>query len=181
MKIYTKQGDKGTTSLANGTRVAKTDNRIEAIGTIDELNSWVGLLIDELQEDTHRKQLTKIQQDLFYINAIIAQYKSSDNNKIQQRLFDQVSYFEKEIDDMQYHLQPLNHFILYGGHIIISHIHMARSICRRAERRVVAIDIDNILPEVLIYFNRLNDYLFVFARYVAIQLKVEEKFWIPKL
>ncbi|MGL6022773.1 MAG: cob(I)yrinic acid a,c-diamide adenosyltransferase [Chitinophagaceae bacterium] len=179
MKIYTRQGDKGTTSLADATNVPKDDPKIEAIGTIDELNCWIGLLIDELHRDVEKEELTAIQKTLFQINALIAQYRLLDNNKIQCLLKNSIIYFEKRIDEMEQELPKLHHFILYGGHIIVSHIHIARAICRKVERRVVALQkMGILLGESIIYFNRLNDYFFVFARYTAKNLMVEEKYWI---
>ncbi|MCX7543996.1 cob(I)yrinic acid a,c-diamide adenosyltransferase [Marinicella gelatinilytica] len=168
-RIYTRSGDAGETGLADGTRIGKHQNLVEAIGDIDELNAHVGLIrADQPQADIDA-QLAVIQHHLFDIGAQVAQFK---DNPIKQR---QVQQLEQWIDAFQAELTPIKQFILPAGNRIGSHVHLARSICRRAERHVwLAAEKHDIEIEVLHYLNRLSDYLFVLARALN---KKQEVFW----
>ncbi len=181
MKIYTKTGDKGTTSLFGGKRVSKHHIRVEAYGTIDELNAYIGLLRDQSISIDSKKSLLRIQNELFVLGSLLATppekvNKQKDTNKIEKQ---HVSYLEKEIDKMNENLAAMTHFILPGGHTIVSYCHIARNICRRAERRVVHLAEESQVDAVLIgYLNRLSDYLFVLARKLSKDLQVKETLWI---
>ncbi len=190
-KIYTKTGDKGTTGLFGGRRVSKDFEQIEAYGNVDELNSYIGLLRDcigELNIENKNKivqLLTDIQDRLFSIGAHLA----TDLSKIEKvkdmlpPLQDKdVLILEQSIDEMEKLLEPMKFFILPGGHQLVSHCHIARCICRRAERSVVKFlhVQEDIEPQILPYLNRLSDYLFVLARYLTKKLNVSETPWIPK-
>ncbi|WP_426668160.1 cob(I)yrinic acid a,c-diamide adenosyltransferase [Mucilaginibacter sp. McL0603] len=182
MKIYTKTGDKGYTSLIGGTRVPKHHLRIESYGTVDELNSYIGLIRDQ-DITTHDKQLLKeIQDRLFTIGSSLA----SDPEKSKMIIPDlhdaDIELLEKEMDAMNHNLPELRHFILPGGNNAISFCHIARCVCRRAERLSVHLSeesqVDN---KVNIYLNRLSDYLFVLARKIGNDQKVPENQWIPRV
>lgn len=187
MKIYTKKGDKGITSLFGGKKVPKYHIRVEAYGTIDELNSYIGLLHDQPINEKIKAILFKIQNELFVIGSSLA--TPPENEKLKngkERLqIDKInslkiSFLEKEIDDMNESLPTMTHFILPSGHTIVSYCHIARNICRRAERRVVALAEESHVDEsILSYLNRLSDYLFVLARKLTINLGVKETRWIP--
>ncbi len=188
MKIYTKTGDKGKTSLFGGTKVPKHHIRIESYGTVDELNSHLGLVRDQ-KIDLHLKEmLAEIQNKLFTVGAILA----TDPEKVmlkngKARLTipkisnDDIELLEKEIDTMNDELPPMTHFILPGGHQTVSFCHIARCVCRRAERLAAALnDLEPFQPEILMYLNRLSDYLFVLARKLSKDLQADEVQWIPK-
>ena len=182
MKIYTKTGDKGNTSLFTGTRVPKHHIRIESYGTVDELNSVLGLVRDQ-DIDTHSKEsLVKIQDKLFTVGAILATEPKKDNRlKIPRIEEEDIQFLEREIDQMNEDLPPMTHFILPGGHTTVSYCHVARTTCRRAERMISYLHEKEPVPEnVIAYINRLSDYLFVLARKLSKQLKAEEVKWIPK-
>jgi len=188
VKIYTKTGDNGTTALFGGTRVAKHNIRIESYGTLDELNSYLGLLRDQ-EIDTHSKEvLIKIQEKLFVIGAILAtdpQKATLKNGKerlnIDKVSPDDISFLEQEMDTMDEQLPPMTHFILPGGHQTVSFCHISRSVCRRAERLATALYQEVPFEEnALKYLNRLSDYLFVLARMLSKQLQAEEIKWIPE-
>jgi cob(I)alamin adenosyltransferase len=183
MKIYTKTGDKGTTSLIGGTKVLKSNERIEAYGTIDELNSHIGLCRD-LISDTHlQSSLKEIQDRLFTIGAALACDPDKESRmKIPDLKLEDVLHLEKEMDSMDEMLEPLQQFILPGGHPTVSQIHITRCVCRRAERLIVQLLIreegdDNLIIQ---YMNRLSDYLFILARYVAKSMNIEETNWNPR-
>jgi len=182
MKIYTKTGDEGFTSLYGGKRVTKNHARIEAYGTIDELNAFLGLLRDQEISKHHKIFLLQVQTELFSIGAIMA--TPNDNKKrlnIQKVKPEQIEGLELEIDRMDEELPQMTHFILPGGHPIVSYCHVARTICRRAER--LAYELNHFEPleaEVLKYLNRLSDYLFVLARKLTLENRVEEIKWIPE-
>ncbi|WP_010177337.1 cob(I)yrinic acid a,c-diamide adenosyltransferase [Aquimarina agarilytica] len=183
MKIYTKTGDEGFTSLYGGKRVPKSNDRIDAYGTIDELNSFIGLLRDQEISITHKNFLTQIQIELFSIGSILATPHNNQKKKlnIQKISIEEIEALENEIDHLDTSLNPMTHFILPGGHVTVSYCHVARSICRRAERLAYALHHHEPLEkEVLIYLNRLSDYLFVLARKLSKELTVEEIKWIPK-
>jgi cob(I)alamin adenosyltransferase len=184
MKIYTKTGDKGTTSLIGGTKVLKSHHRIEAYGTVDELNSYLGLIRDLTQDDHSLRVLTDVQDRLFTIGSSLA---CDPIKEPKMRLPDlhatDIEVLENEIDRMNEVLAPMKHFIIPGGHPSVSHIHIARCVCRRAERACVRLELESLEvdPLVLQYLNRLSDYLFVLARYAGHQLSVPEIPWKPRL
>jgi len=183
-KIYTKTGDKGTTSLIGGTKVPKSHLRIEAYGTIDELNSYVGLCRDLLDDNKSRDFLQEIQDRLFTIGSSLACDPIKEPKIRIPDLHDaDIIILEKEMDQMNEKIPPMKSFILPGGHPIISQIHIARCVCRRSERCCVRLEQDSkeVEPIILKYLNRLSDYLFVLARYIALQLTVEEIAWKPRL
>jgi len=185
MKIYTKTGDHGMTGLYDGSRVSKDDLRIEFHGTIDELNSFIGLVRDQKIAAHSFKSLVKIQKELFVMGAELATIQEKDksgeyNADSQHISSNMVSYLEKEIDQMTANLSPMTHFILPGGHPTISYCHIARCVCRRAERLIVRLQkTTEINPTILIYLNRLSDYLFTLARKFAKDNHVTETKWIP--
>lgn len=182
MKIYTKTGDKGETSLIGGTRVPKFHLRIECYGTVDELNSYVGLI--QCQEiDSHAKQILKeIQDRLFTIGASLAADPEKSRMKIPDLNLTDITLLETEMDKMNEILPELKHFVLPGGNTVVSYCHIARCICRRAERLTVHLAIDSFVEEkVTVYLNRLSDYLFVLARKLAFDDKTDESIWLPRL
>lgn len=184
LKIYTKTGDKGTTSLIGGTKVSKSHLRIEAYGTIDELNSYIGLCRDLAQDENSRNILKEIQDRLFTIGSSLAcDPEKEPRMKIPELKEEDITLLEKEIDRMNESIPPMKNFILPGGHITVSHLHIARCICRRAERCCVKLESEKegIVPIVIKYLNRLSDYLFVLARYTAHELKAEEITWKPRV
>jgi cob(I)alamin adenosyltransferase len=179
MKIYTKTGDDGSTALYGGRRVFKNDAQVEGYGTVDELNSWIGLLKDLHPNLEVKAQLLQIQENLFTIGAHLA---SDPNKPLKLPLIrpEDCHFLEQAIDHMDQQLPALKHFILPGGHVLVSNVHITRTVCRRAERLVVALNQSLVLPpELIIFLNRLSDYLFVLARYTAWELKVEEMPWKP--
>ena len=180
MKIYTKTGDKGSTSLIGGTKVSKSHMRIEAYGTVDELNSYVGLCRDLLDNEEMRAELQEIQDRLFTIGSSLA----CDPNKepllkIPDLKESDLQFLEQSIDKMNEVLPVMKSFILPGGHPTVSHFHVARCICRRAERACVRLQAENqeIEPLIIKYLNRLSDYLFVVARFCGHNLNVAEIPW----
>ena len=183
LKIYTKTGDQGNTGLIGGTRVPKNNIRIESYGTIDELNSFIGLLADYLPEEHGKTILREIQDRLFTIGSILA----SDPNKnlkmkIPTLVEGDIDLLEKEIDSMEEKLEPMKFFILPGGHVTVSTAHIASCVCRRAERSCVTLqENESVDPLILKYLNRLSDYLFVLARYTGHLLKAEEIVWKPRI
>lgn len=188
MKIYTKTGDKGTTALFTGTRVPKHHIRIDSYGTVDELNSHIGLLRDQkIDEHTH-ELLLKIQDRLLTIGSTLATepkkaiLKSGKERLNISKVSDEdIELLEKEMDRMNEDLPEMTHFVLPGGHASVSFCHIARCVCRRAERRVTALDeIEPIDPHVLQYLNRLSDFLFVLARKLSKNLQAKEIQWIPR-
>lgn len=184
MKIYTKTGDQGTTSLIGGTKVPKSHLRIEAYGTTDELNSYIGLCKDLLADEQSGKILQEIQDRLFTIGSSLAcDPEKEPKMKIPDLKEADITLLESEIDKMNGILPPMKNFILPGGHITVSHLHIARCICRRAERSCVRLELEEKEAESIIvkYLNRLSDYLFVLARFTAFQLKAEEIPWKPRI
>lgn len=179
MKIYTKTGDKGKTSLVGGTRVPKYHQRIEAYGTVDELNSYIGLIRSGEVEENEKQILIKIQNTLFNLGAVLAlENEKKDKIKLPQVNSDDVELLEKEIDKINEELPPLNNFILPGGNTVVSFCHIARCICRRVERLCVKLREENLTEDInLHYLNRLSDYLFVLARKLSKDLKAEEIEW----
>ena len=187
MKIYTKTGDDGTTGLIGGTRIKKHHIRIESYGTIDELNSWIGLIRDQKMNAPSKASLVQVQKKLFVIGAILATDpdKVSQENKRKADLpkisDDDIEFLEGQIDKMQTSLPPMTHFILPGGHTSVSYCHIARTVCRRAERQCSLLYADTPFDDrVLKFINRLSDYLFVLARKLSQNLRVEEIKWMPE-
>ncbi|MEO9513832.1 MAG: cob(I)yrinic acid a,c-diamide adenosyltransferase [Flavobacteriaceae bacterium] len=182
MKIYTKTGDKGTTSLFTGKRVPKHHIRIESYGTIDELNSFLGLLRDQKIDSNSKKTLALIQNKLFTVGAILAtEPKKEKRLKIPKISQEDIALLEEEIDQMNEELPEMTHFILPGGHTTVSYCHIARTISRRAERMISYLhENEPISSAVLSYINRLSDYLFVLARKLSKDLQAEEVKWIPE-
>ncbi|MBK6330163.1 MAG: cob(I)yrinic acid a,c-diamide adenosyltransferase [Bacteroidetes bacterium] len=179
-KIYTKTGDQGTTALIGGTRIPKNHIRIEAYGTVDELNSWLGLIADLLQDEPEKKVLKTIQNILFTIGSSLACDPEKDTKMmIPELLVQDITILEQEIDRMELQLPALSNFVLPGGQPVASHVHIARCVCRRAERICVAIQQENQTIDVLViqYLNRLSDYLFVFSRYILHTHGGEETIW----
>ena len=177
-KIYTKTGDKGTTSLIGGTRVPKYHDRIEAYGTLDELNAWIGLVRDQEIDKQSKKILLEIQEKLFIIESHLAKDPGGSAVKLPQLQDEDVLLLEKEIDKMNAQLPELTNFILPGGHPTVSYCHLARTVCRRAERLVIKMDVNHVVePLTIVYLNRLSDYLFVLSRYFLQNLGGKETVW----
>lgn len=182
MKIYTKTGDKATTALFTGKRVSKHHIRIESYGTIDELNSFLGLIRDQKIDANSRQVLTTIQNKLFTVGAILATEPKKDNRlKIPRIDSEDIELLENEMDKMNESLPEMTHFILPGGHVTVSYCHISRTVCRRAERMISYLHENEPVPDnVLAYVNRLSDYLFVLARKLSKDLQAEEVKWIPE-
>lgn len=188
MKIYTKTGDKGTTALFGGTRVPKHHIRIDSYGTVDELNSHLGLMRDQQVDEHSREIIIKIQDRLFTLGAILATdpekavlKNGKERLNIPRISSEDIELLEQEIDTMNEELPPMTHFILPGGHQTVSVCHVARCVCRRAERLATALyEIEPFEEQVLQYLNRLSDYLFVLARKLSHDLQVKEIKWIPQ-
>lgn len=182
MKIYTKTGDKGTTALLGGARVPKSDLRINAYGTVDELNSFVGLLRDQEVNASRVDLLKEIQDRLFTIGADLATMPEKKKVKKPDLLEEDVLLLEREMDSMESELAPLKAFILPGGHQSVSFCHLARTVCRRAERIAVELSAHEEVSHLVIqYLNRLSDFLFVLGRKMAQELNVDEVTWKPRL
>jgi len=188
MKVYTKTGDRGTTALFGGTRVPKDHIRIESYGTVDELNSHIGLIRDQEINSNYKEILIEIQDRLFTAGAILATPPDKETLKngkprlnIPKISENDIELLENEIDAMESDLTPMTHFVLPGGHSTVSYCHIARCVCRRAERLSVHLaHIEPIDELVLKYLNRLSDYLFVLARKLSADLNAEEVKWIPR-
>jgi cob(I)alamin adenosyltransferase len=188
MKVYTKTGDKGTTSLFGGTRVPKDHARIESYGTVDELNSHIGLIRDQEMNVHYKEILIEIQDRLFTVGAILATPPEKEvmkNGELRLKKLGivetDIELLENEIDAMENELPQMTHFVLPGGHTTVSYCHIARCVCRRAERLAVHLDHNEPVAEIVIkYLNRLSDYLFVLARKLSHDLNAEEVKWIPR-
>lgn len=188
MKIYTKTGDQGETSLYGGTRVSKHHLRIDALGTVDELNSWLGLIKDQDIDVRTKEVLLKVQHKLFTLGAILAtepgkSVLKSGKERLNISKIDEtdIVLLEMAIDKMNESLPDMTHFILPGGHSTVSYCHIARTVCRRAERKTSRLnEIEPNEANVQSYLNRLSDYLFVLARKLSKDLQVEEIKWIPE-
>jgi len=188
MKVYTKTGDTGTTALFGGTRVPKHHIRIESYGTVDELNSHIGLIRDQEMNVHYKEVLIEVQDRLFTVGAILATPPEKETLKNGEKrlqnlgiLEADIQYLENEIDAMEEALPPMTHFVLPGGHTTVSYCHIARCVCRRAER--LAVHLNDIEPTdelVIKYLNRLSDYLFVLARKLSYDLNADEVQWIPR-
>jgi cob(I)alamin adenosyltransferase len=182
MKIYTKTGDEGTTSLFGGKRVSKADLRIDTYGTIDELNSWIGLLRDQTVNHSRQQVLVEIQDRLFTIGSILATEPGNTKVKIPSLAESDIEYLEKQIDSMELELEPMRFFVLPGGHQAVSFGHLARTVCRRSERLVIALNAQEPINSLVVkYLNRLSDYLFVLCRKMTAELKAPETPWKPRM
>ena len=182
MKIYTKTGDKGFTSLIGGTRVPKHHIRIESYGTVDELNSYIGLIRDQEIAQHDKDLLKEIQDRLFTIGSSLAADPERSKMIIPDLNVEDIELLEQEMDKMNEILPELKHFILPGGSTAISFCHVARCVCRRAERLSVELSTESEVDEkVNIYLNRLSDYLFVLARKIGYELQIPENQWIPRI
>lgn len=181
-RIYTKTGDAGETSLIGGTRVPKNHIRIECYGTIDELNSWMGLLGDIITHEPTRPIIKEIQDRLFTIGSLLAT-EGETKMQLPDLHTEDITLLEKEIDAMDAVLPPMKSFILAGGHPTVSQIHIARCVCRRAERLCVALGIQTDEHGAIIvkYINRLSDYLFMLSRFIAQELGAEEIPWKARM
>lgn len=183
MKIYTKTGDKGLTSLIGGTRVPKHHLRIESYGTVDELNSYVGMIRDQAGiTDQQKNTLKEIQDRLFTIGSSLASDPEKSKMKIPDLYDKDIEFLELEMDSMNEDLPELKHFVLPGGSVAVSFCHIARCVCRRAERIVVHLAEESTVNEkITIYLNRLSDYLFVLARKICRDNHLPENQWIPRI
>lgn len=182
MKIYTKTGDKGFTSLIGGTRVPKHHIRIESYGTVDELNSYIGLIRDQEISQHDKDLLKEIQDRLFTIGSSLAADPERSKMIIPDLNVEDIELLEHEMDKMNEILPELKHFILPGGSTAISFCHVARCVCRRAERLSVELSTESDVDEkVNIYLNRLSDYLFVLARKIGYERQIPENQWIPRI
>jgi cob(I)alamin adenosyltransferase len=188
MKVYTKTGDTGTTALFGGTRVPKDHARIESYGTVDELNSYIGLIRDQEINQHFKDILVEIQDRLFTVGAILATPPEKEVLKNGQKrlqnlgiIESDIELLEKEIDSMEDSLPQMTHFVLPGGHTTVSYCHIARCVCRRAERLAVHLSHNEPVANIAIkYLNRLSDYLFVLARKLSKELNADEVKWIPR-
>ncbi|MHB8546021.1 MAG: cob(I)yrinic acid a,c-diamide adenosyltransferase [Nitrosotalea sp.] len=176
MRIYTKTGDDGTTGLIGNKRVKKSSPRIASYGMIDELNASIGIILSSKLGKDIRVLLTKIQNDLFVVGADLANPTLKNNsNRVTSEM---VSYLEKEIDRLEEKLSPITYFILPGGDLIASHVHLTRAICRRAETNIVyLLESEDLNNTCLIYMNRLSDLLFVVARTINKRKKISDVAW----
>jgi len=178
MKIYTKTGDKGQTSLIGGTKVSKGHLKIESYGTVDELNSFIGVIRDSFTDTDTDILLERTQNNLFNIGAQLATVAGTTNSYVPKVTEEEIESLEKAIDRMDDSLTPLRNFILPGGHIANSYAHVARCVCRRAERCVVRLmEEEEVDPLIIKYMNRLSDYLFALARFISHQNGSREVEW----
>ena len=183
MKVYTKTGDKGKTSLFGGKRVGKNDTQINAYGTVDELNSWMGLLRDSTTSAKENLVIIEIQETLFTIGSYLAtDPQKKEKMKLPSLNVGMINMLEHEMDEMDAGLPEMKSFVLPGGHVAVSYCHIARTVCRRAERFIVEMNSDD--PDIdfaVKYVNRLSDYLFVLSRKWVIDFEAEEIPWTPKM
>ena len=181
-KIYTKTGDKGQTSLIGGTRLPKHHIRIEAYGTVDELNSFIGLVRDSVSEKELFDLLIEIQDRLFTMGSLLAADPEKNKMQLPQLNESDVVVLEKAIDKMNETLPEMKSFVLPGGHTTVSHCHIARCVCRRAERAVLKLTENEKVDEITYkYLNRLSDYLFVLSRKLTQDFKANEIPWKPRM
>ncbi len=182
MKVYTKKGDKGQTSLIGGTRVPKSSLRIESYGTVDELNAWIGMIRDQEIRESYKLQLKEIQDRLFTIGSSLASDPEKSSMKIPDLLESDVTYLEECMDEMDESLPEMKFFVLPGGHTTVSYCHLGRCVCRRAERIVIDLAQNDFVAELVpAYLNRLSDYLFVLGRKLTQDLSAEEIPWKPRM
>ncbi len=182
MKVYTKKGDKGKTGLIGGTRVPKYALRIDSYGTVDELNSYMGMLRDKALNAHFKTEMVHIQDRLFTIGSWLASDPEKGRMKLPEIQEEDITRLEKGIDAMEEKLEPMTSFVLPGGHETVSFCHITRCVCRRAERIVSELNEESELnPLILAFLNRLSDYLFVYGRLVSSELGAEEVKWKPKM
>ena len=186
-KVYTKTGDKGETGLYGGTRISKASARVESYGNIDELNAFIGVAKSHIADDEVIQQLKKIQFDLFTVGSEAATpvdklYLANGKPRLPLVINEaEIEELEHWIDAFEEKLEPLQYFILPGGGVAATHLHVARTVCRRAERSLVFLnESEEVRPELIKYLNRLSDYLFVLARYVSKITGESEEYWIPR-
>lgn len=181
MKIYTRKGDNGTTGLIGGTRLPKHHLRIESYGTVDELNSYIGLLRDSISEESVISVLLEIQDRLFTIGSHLAADPEKSNMQLPELFQSDIEFLEEKIDEMDQELEPMKFFVLPGGNQLVSHTHIARCVCRRAERMVTHLsETEEVEALILSYMNRLSDYLFVLSRKFTKDLNAIETPWVPR-
>ena len=182
MKIYTKTGDKGQTSLIGGTRVSKHHIRIEAYGTVDELNSYIGLIRDQQIDEHSTKMLIEIKDRLFTIGSSLASDPEKSKMKIPDLKEEDIILLENEMDKMNKTLPEMRSFIMPGGHTTVSFCHIARCVCRRAERLTIHLSENSFVSDIVIkYLNRLSDYLFMLSRKFTQDLHAQEILWKPRM
>ena len=182
MKVYTKTGDKGTTALISGQRVPKYHKRIEAYGTIDELMAYTGLLYDQIENKKSKSSLLEIQDRLMTCATILAADCTDCDYKLPEILDSDIAFLEKEIDNFEKEIPQLTNFVLPGGHTTVSFCHIARTVCRRAERLVILVNEEvGQIDSVVKYLNRLSDYFFILARKLVVDLNCKEIIWKPRL
>ena len=181
MRVYTRTGDDGTSGLIGGTRVEKYDLHLESYGTVDELNSWIGLILTQSVDPDTKELLRTVQNNLFVIGARLATDLSKTDLSARLPLKEEsIVKLENEMDRVLDQLPPMEHFVLPGGSVTISYCHLARTVCRRAERRVCQLAKEtDVPPELIKYLNRLSDYLFVLSRKIAKDEGVDEVQWLP--
>jgi len=180
-KIYTKTGDLGSTSLVGGTRLRKDHEKIEAYGTVDELNAWIGVLADAKENSGRIEILREIQDRLFTIGAELASETEQNKRKLPDLFEADVTLLETEMDTMNEEIPTLRAFVLPGGHSTVSFAHVARTVCRRAERQVIRLSaLETVNPLIIIYLNRLSDYLFVISRKITQEQNSPEIAWKPR-
>lgn len=179
MKIYTKTGDDGNTSLVGGSRIKKCDLRLESYGTVDELNAWIGMIRSFELPGNIVKYLTEIQNKLFNIGSRLASDEKGDVFTMPLSITEEnIRFLENAIDEMEDDLPEITNFVLPCGNLLVSHCHVARTVCRRAERRIAELsELQKIQPEIVKYINRLSDFLFVLARRLNYNNGTEEVFW----
>ncbi|TVQ76398.1 MAG: cob(I)yrinic acid a,c-diamide adenosyltransferase [Flavobacteriales bacterium] len=182
MNIYTKTGDAGDTGLLGGNRVSKDHMRIEAYGTLDELNAWLGLIADVFPNQFESDFVRGLQNDVFLLGSHLAAENEKGKSYLNPIRAELLQELESEIDRMTASLPPLRNFILPGGHVVVSQVHIARTVCRRAERMVVRLHhADQVDPLIIQILNRMSDYLFTLARAASVFTKTEEKPWISRV
>lgn len=182
MKIYTKKGDTGTTQLIGGTRIYKHTDRIEAYGTVDELNAQIGLIRDQAIQTAYIEQLIEIQDRLFTIGSLLACDPEKNSMQLPSIIDSDITFLEEKMDEMDQQLPEMRSFVLPGGHQTVSFCHIARCVCRRAERVIVALHQQEPVDEIILkYMNRLSDYLFVLGRKLTQDLQVTETPWKPRM
>jgi cob(I)alamin adenosyltransferase len=182
MKIYTKTGDDGTTSLISGKRLLKSHPRIDTYGCVDELNAYVGLLRDQEVNQKRKNILIEIQDRLFTIGSLLAADPENMMVKLPELKENDVIYLEEQIDEMNTDLPPMTNFVLPGGHQAVSFCHIARTVCRRAERTAIALaEIEKVDAVIIRYLNRLSDYLFVLSRVISYEVGADEIIWKPRM
>src|SRR5690554_92506 len=181
--VYTKTGDKGTTGLIGGTRVPKDHYRLEAYGTVDELNAHIGMIRSYPIDEVSKLTLIRIQDILFTVGSYLAtDDQVSDLRNRLKTEESEIELLERQMDKMEAALPPLRHFVLPGGHPAVAQCHITRTVCRRAERRIVAMSAHTEVNEwVVRYINRLSDYFFVLSRHLANYFNIEEIRWVPDL